>query len=149
MRPIGAWLMGIYADHRGRKAGLTLSVTLMCVGSLMIAVAPTYAQAGLLSPAMLLARPHHPGAELGGEYGSSATYLSEMADRERRGFWSSFLYVTIIGGQLTALALLVVLQATLGEQHAGLGLAGWLRRWRRAGHRRVLHPPPSRRNAEL
>ena len=48
MRPIGAWVMGIYADHRGRKAGLTLSVSLMCLGSLMIAVAPTYAQVGLL-----------------------------------------------------------------------------------------------------
>ena len=98
MRPIGAWLMGIYADHKGRKAGLTLSVTLMCAGSLMIAVAPTYAQAGLLAPAMLLAARMLQGLSLGGEYGSSATYLSEMAGRERRGFWSSFQYVTIIGG---------------------------------------------------
>ncbi len=115
MRPLGAWLMGIYADHRGRKAGLTLSVTLMCLGSLMIAVAPTYAQAGLLSPAILLLARVIQGLSLGGEYGSSATYMSEMADRARRGFWSSFLYVTIIGGQLAALALLVVLQVTLGE----------------------------------
>jgi len=115
MRPLGAWLMGIYADHRGRKAGLTLSVTLMCLGSLMIAVAPTYAQAGLLSPAILLIARIIQGLSLGGEYGSSATYMSEMADRARRGFWSSFLYVTIIGGQLAALALLVVLQVTLGE----------------------------------
>jgi MHS family alpha-ketoglutarate permease-like MFS transporter len=115
MRPVGAWLMGIYADHQGRKAGLTLSVTLMCVGSLMIAVAPTYDQAGLLSPATLLVARIVQGLSLGGEYGSSATYLSEIADRERRGFWSSFQYVTIIGGQLTALALLVVLQGTLGE----------------------------------
>jgi MHS family alpha-ketoglutarate permease-like MFS transporter len=115
-RPIGAWLMGIYADHRGRKAGLTLSVSLMCAGSLLIAVAPTYAQAGALSPAILLAARIIQGLSLGGEYGSSATYLSEIADRERRGFWSSFQYVTIIGGQLTALALLVVLQITLGEQ---------------------------------
>jgi MFS transporter, MHS family, alpha-ketoglutarate permease len=116
MRPLGAWLMGVYADHRGRKAGLTLSVSLMCFGSLMIAVAPTYAQAGLLSPAILLLARITQGLSLGGEYGSSATYMSEMADRERRGFWSSFLYVTIIGGQLCALALLVFLQAVLGEQ---------------------------------
>ena len=116
MRPVGAWLMGIYADHKGRKAGLTLSVSLMCVGSLFIAIAPSYAQAGLLSPATLLLARIIQGLSLGGEYGSSATYLSEMADRERRGFWSSFQYVTIIGGQLTALALLVVLQATLGDQ---------------------------------
>ena len=115
MRPVGAWLMGIYADHRGRKAGLTLSVSLMCAGSLMIALAPTHAQAGLLSPAILLIARIIQGLSLGGEYGSSATYMSEIADRERRGFWSSFLYVTIIGGQLSALALLVTLQAILGE----------------------------------
>ena len=116
MRPVGAWLMGIYADHRGRKAGLTLSVSLMCLGSLVIAVAPTYARAGLLSPAILLVARVIQGLSLGGEYGSSATYMSEIADRERRGFWSSFLYVTIIGGQLSALALLVFLQAVLGEE---------------------------------
>ena len=123
MRPIGAWLMGIYADHRGRKEGLTISVALMCLGSLLIAAAPTYAQVGVLSPAILLLARLIQGLSLGGEYGSSATYLSEMADRARRGFWSSFQYVTIIGGQLTALALLVILQATLGE-HA-MQAWGW------------------------
>jgi MHS family alpha-ketoglutarate permease-like MFS transporter len=116
MRPVGAWAMGVYADHNGRKAGLMLSVSLMCVGSLMIALAPSYARAGILSPATLVVARIIQGLSLGGEYGSSATYLSEMADRERRGFWSSFQYVTIIGGQLIALALLVVLQITLGEQ---------------------------------
>jgi MHS family alpha-ketoglutarate permease-like MFS transporter len=115
MRPIGAWIMGIYADHRGRKEGLTLSVSLMCVGSLMIALAPTYEKAGLWAPAILLLARMTQGLSLGGEYGSSATYMSEMADRDRRGFWSSFLYVTIIGGQLAALALLVLLQGLLSE----------------------------------
>jgi MHS family alpha-ketoglutarate permease-like MFS transporter len=115
MRPIGAWIMGIYADHRGRKEGLTLSVSLMCAGSLLIAAAPTYAQVGLLSPAILLLARMTQGLSLGGEYGSSATYMSEVADRARRGFWSSFLYVTITGGQLAALALLVMLQTLLGE----------------------------------
>src|SRR6476646_6173152 len=123
MRPVGAWAMGVYADHKGRKAGLMLSVSLMCVGSLLLAVAPSYASAGLLSPAILLVVRIIQGLSLGGEYGSSATYLSEMADRERRGFWSSFQYVTIIGGQVTALALLVVLQITLGE--AAMQAWGW------------------------
>jgi len=122
-RPIGAWLMGIYADHRGRKAGLTLSVSLMCFGSLLIAFAPTHAQAGLLSPAVLILARIIQGLSLGGEYGSSATYLSEMAGRERRGFWSSFQYVTIIGGQLTALGLLVGLQTAFGE--AAMEMWGW------------------------
>jgi MHS family alpha-ketoglutarate permease-like MFS transporter len=88
----------------------------MCFGSLLIAIAPTYAQAGVLSPTILLIARIIQGLSLGGEYGSSATYLSEIADRERRGFWSSFQYVTIIGGQLTALGLLVILQALLGDE---------------------------------
>lgn len=121
MRPIGAWLFGMYADRRGRKAGLTLSVSLMCGGSLLIAAAPTYASVGLLSPALLVLARMIQGLSLGGEYGSSATYLSEMAGRERRGFWSSFQYVTLIAGQLVALALLLVMQATMSEA----ALEGW------------------------
>ncbi|MDP1909200.1 MAG: MFS transporter, partial [Hyphomicrobium sp.] len=112
-----------YADRRGRKAGLTLSVSLMCLGSLMIACAPTYASAGLLAPAVLILARMIQGLSLGGEYGSSATYLSEMAGKERRGFWSSFQYVTLIAGQLLALALLLVLQAQLGE--AEMERVGW------------------------
>ncbi|WP_324808467.1 MFS transporter [Sphingomonas sp. LY29] len=123
MRPIGAWVMGIYADHRGRKAGLSLSVSLMCLGSLAIAAAPTYAQIGLWSPAILVAARMVQGLSLGGEYGSSATYLSEMAGEKRRGFWSSFQYVTLIAGQLVALALLLTLQSVLGE--AALEAWGW------------------------
>ncbi len=123
MRPIGAWVMGIYADHRGRKAGLTLSVSLMCIGSLAIAAAPTYAQVGILSPAILVAARMVQGLSLGGEYGSSATYLSEMAGAERRGFWSSFQYVTLIAGQLLALMLLLLLQSVMGE--AELETWGW------------------------
>ena len=123
MRPIGAWVMGIYADHQGRKAGLTLSVSLMCLGSLAIAMAPTYAQVGLLSPAILVVARMVQGLSLGGEYGSSATYLSEMAGERRRGFWSSFQYVTLIAGQLLALALLLLLQAAMGE--AELEAWGW------------------------
>ena len=123
MRPIGAYVMGVYADHRGRKAGLTLSIGLMCLGSLMIAASPTYAQAGLLSPTILVVARMIQGFSLGGEYGSSATYLSEMAGERRRGFWSSFQYVTLIAGQLVALALLLGLQALLGE--AALEAWGW------------------------
>ena len=123
MRPIGAWAMGIYADRKGRKAGLTLSVSLMCLGSLMIAAAPTYATAGLLSPTVLVIARMIQGLSLGGEYGSSATYLSEMAGKERRGFWSSFQYVTLIAGQLVALALLLLLQSVMPE--AALEAWGW------------------------
>lgn len=123
MRPIGGWLMGVYADRHGRKAGLTLSVSLMCAGSLAIAVTPTYAQIGWLAPAILLVARLAQGLSLGGEYGASATYLSEMAGRKHRGFFSSFQYVTLIAGQLTALGVLLVLQQLLSE--AALEAWGW------------------------
>lgn len=123
MRPIGAWIMGVYSDHKGRKAGLTLSVTLMCLGSLTIALAPTHASAGALAPAILLGARMLQGLSLGGEYGASATYLSEVAGRERRGFYSSFQYVSLIAGQLIALAVLLVLQFALSE--ADLEAWGW------------------------
>ncbi len=123
MRPIGAWVMGVYSDRHGRKAGLTLSVTLMCLGSLLIAVTPTYATAGAVAPAMLVFARMLQGLSVGGEYGASATYLSEMAGRERRGYYASFQYVTLIGGQLTALAVLLLLQATMSE--AALEAWGW------------------------
>lgn len=116
MRPIGAWIMGIYSDRRGRKAGLTLSVTLMCTGSLIIGLTPGYATIGIAAPAILLLARMIQGLSVGGEYGSSATYLSEMATAKHRGFWSSFQYVTLISGQLLALVLLIVLQKTLGEE---------------------------------
>jgi MHS family alpha-ketoglutarate permease-like MFS transporter len=113
MRPIGGWLMGIFADRRGRKAGLTLSVTLMCAGSLLIAVSPSYDQVGVVAPILLVIARLMQGLSVGGEYGASATYMSEMAGRRHRGFWSSFQYVTLISGQLVALCVLLLLQALL------------------------------------
>ncbi len=123
MRPVGAWLMGVYADRRGRKAGLTLSVTLMCLGSLAIALTPGYAQIGTAAPVILVLARLVQGLSVGGEYGASATYLSEMAGRNRRGFFSSFQYVTLISGQLVALCVLLVLQAAMPA--AELERWGW------------------------
>ncbi|MDH4742977.1 MFS transporter [Sphingomonas sp. CBMAI 2297] len=123
MRPVGGWLMGIYGDRYGRKAGLTLSVTLMCAGSLLIAVTPGYATIGVAAPALLVLARLMQGISVGGEYGASATYLSEMAGKRHRGFWSSFQYVTLISGQLVALLVLLVLQSILSE--AALDAWGW------------------------
>ena len=123
MRPIGAWLMGVYADRVGRRAALTLAVALMCLGSFAIAVLPTYAQIGVLAQYGLLAARLVQGLSLGGEYGASATYMSEMAGKTRRGFWSSFQYTTLIGGQVAALVVLVVLQKVLSP--ADLAAWGW------------------------
>ncbi|MEG3151162.1 MFS transporter [Sphingomonas sp. ZT3P38] len=123
MRPIGAYVMGRYADTHGRKAGLALSVGLMCLGSLMIAVVPSHATIGVAAPIILVIARMLQGLSVGGEYGASATYLSEMATRERRGFWSSFQYVTLIGGQLTALAVTMLLQAVLSK--SDMAAWGW------------------------
>lgn len=113
MRPVGGWLMGLYADRHGRKAALMLSVLLMCAGSLLIAVAPGFDNIGIAAPALLVFARLLQGLSVGGEYGTSATYLSEMAQSRNRGFWSSFQYVTLVMGQLLALALLVLLQRAL------------------------------------
>src|SRR5215471_5652255 len=110
MRPIGGWLFGYLADHFGRRLSLTLSVVFMCFGSLMIAVTPTYASIGLAAPAILALARIIEGLSLGGEYGASATYLSEVAGASHRGFYSSFQYVTLIGGQLAAIIVLLLLQ---------------------------------------
>jgi len=123
MRPIGAWAMGTYADRKGRKAGLTFSILLMSAGSFLIAVTPSYETIGIGAPALLLLARMIQGLSVGGEYGASATYLSEMAGRQRRGFWASFQYVTLIMGQLLALAVLLILQNWLSE--TALESWGW------------------------
>jgi MHS family alpha-ketoglutarate permease-like MFS transporter len=113
MRPLGGWLFGWLADRHGRKNSMVISVLMMCAGSLLIAVLPTYATVGAMAPILLLIARLAQGLSVGGEYGTSATYMSEVASKGHRGFYSSFQYVTLIGGQLLALLVLVVLQSAL------------------------------------
>ena len=110
MRPLGGYFFGRIADRIGRKEAMTFSVLLMSLGSLLIAFTPTYATIGLAAPILLLTARLLQGLSVGGEYGVSATYLSEMATKNRRGFYSSFQYVTLIGGQLLALGIQLALQ---------------------------------------
>ncbi len=110
MRPIGGWLFGRIADRQGRKTAMTLSVLLMSFGSLLICCTPSFAQIGMLAPVLLTLARLLQGLSVGGEYGTSATYLSEVATSNRRGFYSSFQYVTLIGGQLLALGVQILLQ---------------------------------------
>ena len=86
MRPIGSLLMGRYADRHGRRAALTLSITVMASGSFIIACTPSYESIGIMAPIILVLARLLQGLSLGGEYGTSATYLSEMASSGRRGF---------------------------------------------------------------
>jgi len=124
MRPIGGWLLGRIGDRHGRRTALAWSVAMMGGGSLLLAMTPTYAGIGLAAPALLMLARIIQGLSLGGEYGAAATYLSEIAPAGQRGLWSSFQYVTLYGGQLLALALLLGLQAS-GADEAALSGWGW------------------------
>src|SRR5919206_1914125 len=123
MRPLGGWLFGWIADKHGRRTSMIISVLMMCGGSLMIAVLPTYASIGAAAPVLLLLARLIQGLSVGGEYGTSATYMSEVAEPGRRGFYASFQYVTLIGGQLLALLVLVTLQQLLSAD--ALKAWGW------------------------
>ena len=76
-------------------------------------MASTYTTIGIWAPILLAVARILQGLSLGGEYGTSATYLTEMADTRHRGFYSSFQYVTLIGGQIIALLVLLLLQKVL------------------------------------
>jgi len=123
MRPIGGWLFGRIADRRGRRYALTLSVLLMALGSAIILVTPTYDTIGSAAAVLLLLARLLQGLSVGGEYGTSATYMSEVATSHRRGYYSSFQYVTLVGGQVLALTVQIVLQQVLTEEQ--LTSWGW------------------------
>ncbi|MDQ0381804.1 MFS transporter [Amycolatopsis thermophila] len=142
MRPLGGWLLGRYADRFGRRAALTLSVSLMAAGSLLIALTPGYGTIGIAAPLLLVLARLLQGISVGGEYSTSATYMSEVATRGKRGYYSSYQYVTLIAGQLVALAVQILLQQVLTTEQLhswgwriafGIGAIGavivfWLRR---------------------
>ncbi|MEV7378936.1 MFS transporter [Streptomyces lydicus] len=115
MRPVGGWVLGRVGDRRGRKAALTLTVTLMSASAILIAIAPTYGVAGYGGVAVLLLARMLQGLSVGGEYAASATYLTEASAPGQRGFASSFQYVSMTAGQLVGLGLQIVLQRSLSE----------------------------------
>ncbi|MEN3289405.1 MAG: transporter, family, dicarboxylic acid transporter PcaT [Bradyrhizobium sp.] len=123
MRPIGGYVFGWVADKYGRRTSMMISVLMMCFGSLVIACLPTYASIGVAAPALLLAARLLQGLSVGGEYGTSATYMSEVAIGGQRGFYASFQYVTLIGGQLLAVLVLVIIQQFMPE--AEIKAWGW------------------------
>jgi MHS family alpha-ketoglutarate permease-like MFS transporter len=115
MRPIGSWLFGRIADKHGRRVSMMIAVGMMCGGSLLVALMPTYSSIGIAAPALLLLARLLQGVSVGGEYGTSATYMSEVAPHRHRGFFASFQYVTLIGGQLLASLVLLILQQFLSS----------------------------------
>jgi len=123
MRPVGSWIFGRIADRKGRKAAMITSVMIMCLGSLLVAIMPTYNSIGVWAPVLLTLARMLQGVSVGGEYGTSATYMSEVATAKHRGFLASFQYVTLIGGQLLALLVLLVLQKAM--THSEISAWGW------------------------
>jgi MFS family permease len=116
MRPLGGWFFGRFADRHGRRRAMVVSILMMGAGSAIIAVLPTYAAIGAAAPFLLLGGRMLQGFSTGGEYGTVATYMSEIAPPGRRGFWASFQYVTLIGGQLLALAIILLLTQALSDE---------------------------------
>ncbi|WP_439571367.1 MFS transporter [Sphingomonas sp.] len=116
IRPLGGWFFGRYADRHGRRAAMIASVVLMGAGSLLVGILPTYATIGAAAPALLLVARLMQGFSTGGQYGAAATYLSEIAEPGKRGFYASFQFVTLIGGQLFALLVIFGLQAAMSEE---------------------------------
>jgi MHS family alpha-ketoglutarate permease-like MFS transporter len=94
---------------------MVISVLMMCAGSLLIACLATYTTIGAWAPALLLMARLFQGLSVGGEYGTMATYMSEVALKGQRGFFSSFQYVRLIGGQPLAVLVVVVLQQVLDD----------------------------------
>jgi MHS family alpha-ketoglutarate permease-like MFS transporter len=141
-RPLGGWLLGRFADLRGRKAGMLLTILLMAGGSLAIAVLPTYEQVGWLAPILLLLARIAQGMSLGGEVSNASAYLAEIAPPARRGRYSAFFYISTGTSLLLASLLGVLLTNVLSEDQLEsygwriafaigglLGLIGlWLRR---------------------
>ncbi|WP_151816834.1 MFS transporter [Acinetobacter junii] len=123
MRPIGSWLFGRIADRHGRKKSMVISICLMALSSFLFAALPTYDQVGMLAPFLLLMVRLLQGLSVGGEYGAVATYMSELGLKGQRGFFASFQYVTLSGGQLLASLLGVILLGFITEQQLNDG--GW------------------------
>lgn len=115
MRPVGSWFFGRYADRHGRRAALMFSVTMMAACSFLIAIMPTRDSIGVWAAVILIFARLVQGFATGGEYGTSATYMSEAATRDKRGFFSSFQYVTLVGGHVLAQFTLLIMFAFLDD----------------------------------
>lgn len=109
-RPLGGIVFGYIADRFGRRNSLTISILLMCFGSFLIAVTPSYASIGMAAPILLALARVLQAISQGGEYGASTTYFSEVAPPHQRGFYSGVYYVTLTGGSLCAVIVLLLLQ---------------------------------------
>jgi len=123
MRPAGGWLLGVYADRHGRRAALALSVTMMSIGSLVMALLPTYAAIGLAAPVLATLARLLQGLSVGGEFAAACSFLAETAPKNRRGFHGSFLFFGTGVGLICASGMTWLLSRLL--DHAQMVSFGW------------------------
>jgi MFS transporter, MHS family, alpha-ketoglutarate permease len=115
-RPVGGFFFGWLADRKGRKFAMTLSVGLASLGSLMLALTPTFAVAGVFASVMLLVTRLIQGLAHGGEMPAAQTYVAEVAPKERRGLWASLIYFSGTCGILFGMLLGALLTVVLPQQ---------------------------------
>jgi MFS transporter, MHS family, alpha-ketoglutarate permease len=141
-RPLGGWLLGRFADLRGRRTAMLLTIVLMAGGSFIIGILPTFSLVGWLAPILLLLARIGQGMSLGGEVSNASAYLAEIAPPEKRGRYSAFFYISTGSAVLIASLLGALLTAVLTREELAaygwripfliggvLGLVGlWLRR---------------------
>ncbi|MCE3552901.1 MFS transporter [Pseudonocardia sp. RS11V-5] len=120
-RPLGGFLLGRFADVRGRRTAMMLTILLMAGGSLVIAILPTFSMVGWLAPVLLLLARIAQGMSLGGEVSNASAYLGEVAPPNHRGRYSSFFYISTGASVLIASLLGVLLAGTLSDDQ----IASW------------------------
>ncbi|MFC9833272.1 MFS transporter [Rhodococcus sp. NPDC127530] len=121
VRPLGGWLIGSYADRRGRKRALTLTIVLMAVPTFAIGISPTYETIGVFAPIILVAARMIQGFAAGGESGGAMAYLYEIAPANRRGLYTSLWYTTVVAG----IVLATLLGFVLAEAMSTEALSDW------------------------
>ena len=116
VRPLGALVFGRIGDRVGRRRAFLITIVLMGFSTVAIGLLPTYAQVGLLAPALLVTLRLLQGLAVGGEFGGAATYVAEHSAPHRRGLNTSLVMGTGTIGLLLALLAIAVTRGVLGEQ---------------------------------
>jgi MFS family permease len=124
VRPLGALIFGRMGDRVGRKTTFLITMILMGLSTFAVGLLPSYKQAGLIAPALLITMRLIQGLALGGEYGGAATYVAEHAPDNRRGLFTSWIQTTATIGLFLSLVVIVLVRQQFGED----AFKGWA--WR-------------------
>jgi MFS family permease len=122
-RPLGAILFGFLGDKLGRKYTFLVTVTLMGIATAGVGLIPSAATIGLAAPVIVISLRVLQGLALGGEYGGAAVYVAEHAPPERRGFYTSFIQASVVGGFVLSIAVVAMCRAFIPE--AEFAAWGW------------------------